>query len=261
MAVLGRAAPTTSSASDDGGAIYIYRRAGGSWQEVNILRTNQTNYHAHTIAMSSDGTRIVMQGDTITYVFDVALDANGQPEWNGTWSPNTFNNGITSTYSYVEISSDGNVLVIGDSAYSNRQGRVRIYQLINGIWTYRNEFFGNTSGSDYGNGIALSSNGDVIVVGAPRQATWGRVHVYRRNGSNWASEQILSLTSPTGSDYFGRHLSLNAAGDRIAIGAPRNTINQALLLSLITMAATGVKLRYCAPVMVLTMTSMAYKLN
>ncbi|NVK71452.1 MAG: hypothetical protein HWE31_22695, partial [Vibrio campbellii] len=217
VAVLGRDAPTTSSATDDGGAIYIYRRAGASWQEVKILRTEQTTYHASDMVMSADGKRVVMIGPTMAYVFDVAF-VNDQPDWDGSWTMTSVNHGITDTSNYGAISADGNVLVIGDDSYSSNAGRVRIYQFTNGSWSYQNQFTGG-SGSIFGFSSAVSSNGDVIAVGAFDQGNTGYVYVYRHNGSNWAFEQSFRNANYATDDYFGTGVSINAAGDRIAVGA------------------------------------------
>ncbi|KAB2822993.1 hypothetical protein, partial [Aliivibrio finisterrensis] len=217
VAVLGRDAPSTSSATDDGGAIYIYRRADASWQEVKILRTNQTSYHASDMAMSGDGKRVVMMGPTMAYVFDVAMVA-GEPDWGGSWTMTSINHGITDTSNYGAISANGNVLVIGDDAYSSKAGRVRIYQFINGSWSYQKQFTGG-SGSYFGFSSAVSSNGDVIAVGAFDQGNTGYVYVYRHNGTNWALEQSFRNANYATDDYFGVGVSINAAGDRIAVGA------------------------------------------
>ncbi len=253
VAVLGRDAPTTSSATDDGGAIYIYRRAGASWQEVKILRTEQTSYHAHDMVMSSDGKRVVMMGPTMAYVFDVALVA-GEPDWSGTWTMTSINHGITDSTNYGALSANGDVLVIGDDAYSSASGRVRIYQFTDGSWSYQNQFTGS-SGSYFGFSSAVSSNGDVIAVGAYDQGNTGYVYVYRHNGTNWAFEQSFRNANYATDDYFGFAVSINAAGDRIAVGArledgaTNNISNQGAVLCLTMMAAIGVKRRYCAPVM------------
>ncbi|KJF92484.1 hypothetical protein UB34_20405, partial [Photobacterium leiognathi] len=217
VAVLGRDAPSTSSATDDGGAIYIYRRSGASWQEVKILRTEQTTYHASDMVMSDDGKRVVMIGPTMAYVFDVAMVAE-QPDWSGAWTMTSVNHGITDSSNYGALSADGNVLVIGDDAYSTNSGRVRIYQFTDGSWNYRTQFTGGSS-SYFGLYSAVSSNGDVIAVGAFDQGNTGYVYVYRHNGTNWTFEQSFRNSNYATDDFFGTGVSINAAGDRIAVGA------------------------------------------
>ncbi|KAB2822946.1 hypothetical protein F8B77_17300, partial [Aliivibrio finisterrensis] len=65
LAVLAKRAPgVENNASEDTGAVYVYRRSGTSWAEVAILRSNQTAYHAYDMAMSADGTRIIMVAPT-----------------------------------------------------------------------------------------------------------------------------------------------------------------------------------------------------
>ncbi|WP_181360384.1 FG-GAP repeat protein, partial [Vibrio sp. 10N.286.46.E10] len=73
----------------------------------------------------------------------------------------------------------------------------------------------------FGNVVAISSNGDVIVVGASSQVTSeaGRAYVYRYDSNDWMIEQMLEASNPEGTDHFGISVSINAAGDRIVVGA------------------------------------------
>ncbi|WP_305842994.1 FG-GAP repeat protein [Photobacterium leiognathi] len=220
VAVFGRNAPTTSSATDDGGAIYIYRREGGTWQEVKILRTEQTTYHASNMVMSGDGKRVVMNVPTMAYVFDVAMVA-GEPDWGGSWTMTSINHGMSNYYISGEISANGSVLVFAqvNNPTGYYTGRVRIYQFINGSWDYQTQFTGASSGSYFGYSSAVSSNGEVIAVGAMKQGNTGYVYVYRYNGTNWALEQSFRHANYGTDDYLGVGVSINAAGDRIAVGA------------------------------------------
>ncbi len=68
-----RASSVENNVSDDSGAVYVYRRTGSSWTEVAILRSNQTSNHAHDMAMSADGSRIIMVSPTNAYIFDVPM--------------------------------------------------------------------------------------------------------------------------------------------------------------------------------------------
>ncbi|KJF92008.1 hypothetical protein UB34_21055, partial [Photobacterium leiognathi] len=71
LAVLAHRAPSTTSATDDAGAVYMYRRNGDTWMEVAILRSEQTSNHAWDMAMTPDGERVVMLAPNVAYIFDV----------------------------------------------------------------------------------------------------------------------------------------------------------------------------------------------
>ncbi|KJF92482.1 hypothetical protein UB34_20395, partial [Photobacterium leiognathi] len=137
LAVFARYAPSVdNNATDDAGATYVYRRSGATWQEVTILRTNQTTYHSMEMEMTADGRRIVMLAPTYLYTFDVPL-VDSAPDWDGTWTMTSLNHGDTDSSQYLAMSADGSTLVIGEEYYSSYQGRIRIYQNVDGVWTYR----------------------------------------------------------------------------------------------------------------------------
>lgn len=75
--------------------------------------------------------------------------------------------------------------------------------------------------------LAISSLGDVIVVGAPGQtsgpaAMWSRTIVFRFDGMSWAEEW---LASGLVADSFGHTVAVSAAGDVFAVGAPNRDIS------------------------------------
>jgi len=80
----------------------------------------------------------------------------------------------------------------------------------------------NSPADDFGLSVAI--DGDVIVVGAPRDdddgSESGSAYVYRRNGTTWYQEAKLTSAfwSAAPDDRFGA--SVAASGDMIVIGAP-----------------------------------------
>lgn len=73
---------------------------------------------------------------------------------------------------------------------------------------------------DFGWSVAVA--GDVLVVGAARQATasgsaYGAVYVFERQGGVWVETQILTTSQDTALDYFG--WSVDTDGARIVVGA------------------------------------------
>ncbi|NIY90345.1 DUF4347 domain-containing protein, partial [Vibrio campbellii] len=220
--VLSRSAPSTSAGTDNAGAAYVYRRAGTSWQEVNILRTEQSINSIVDMAVSDDGKRVVLIAENTAYVFDVAMVA-GQPDWRGSWTMDSVVHSVPDNIIYGAISGDGNVLLISDRNHrvnSVYTGRILTFRFINGVWVSQSEITG-VANVGFGSALAISSNGDVIVVGASSHSSTaaGRAYVYRYDSNDWIREQMLEASNPGGSDHFGKSVSINAAGDRIVVGA------------------------------------------
>ncbi|KJF93419.1 hypothetical protein UB34_19865, partial [Photobacterium leiognathi] len=222
LAVLAQDAPTTSSTTDDGGAVYMYRRNGDTWTEVAILRSEQTSNHAYDMAMTPDGQRVVMLAHTNAFIFDVPMIDN-QPDWDSTWTRTTYNHGeTTSAGLFLALSEDGTTMAVSDGNYSSNSGRIRIHQEVNGTWTYRQQHVG-TSGTYFGeHGIAINGDGSVIAVGAYSESTQrGYVDIYRQaTDTTWTrTRNNLGASNGESNDYFGWSVSLNRAGNRLAVGA------------------------------------------
>ena len=90
----------------------------------------------------------------------------------------------------------------------------------------------NPDVNDYfGNGIALSANGDTLAVGAPGEegdanaiSYAGAVYIFHRDDSGAWSQQALLRASNSGQfDQFGKNLTLNTSGDVLAVGAIRES--------------------------------------
>ena len=119
FAVLAHRAPSVdNNADDNSGAVYVYRRSGSNWAEVAILRSNQTNYHAHDMAMSADGKRIIMLAPTIAYIFDVPM-VDSVPDWDGVWTMITHNHGVSDSTNYLAMSADGSTFAVGGDNYNS----------------------------------------------------------------------------------------------------------------------------------------------
>ena len=64
--------------------------------------------------------------------------------------------------------------------------------------------------------LALSSDGDTLVVGAPRKEA---VYVFTRAGESWSQQAYLQASNQYGEDGFGVSVDLSDDGDTLAVGA------------------------------------------
>lgn len=118
--------------------------------------------------------------------------------------------------------SDNGVLIVGYQ-YSDH-GLVEVYDTSSAstrptyvqVWT-----------ADYGNGVAITPDARIVVVGSPRE---GRVYLYELNQGKFTSEQkITNRDIPT----FGWKVSISTSGRSIAISAPRARNDSGLDIGLI----------------------------
>lgn len=155
-------------------------------------------------------------------------------------------------YGIVAISADGNTVAIGapgedSSSMTNGDignnsldgaGAVYIYNRVNKVWAFQCYLKAPNSdeGDAFGSAISLSSDGKVIVVGAPGEDSQfggldgnqydnsakdaGAAYVYRRAGDTWLLQNYLKASNPDPADLFGSSVSISSFGSYIAIGAP-----------------------------------------
>ena len=166
---------------DDGGAesgsIRIYEWNGTTW----VLKGSQINglaageqlggyIETTTISLNNDGTILAIGvpkansniGTTRIY------------EWNGTaWVlKGSQIDGLTAERSGVSVSinSTGSVVAIGgfnfDGGVGSNSGTTRIYEWDGTAWTLKMQINGLTTGEKSGNAVSLSSDGNVVAIGA-----------------------------------------------------------------------------------------------
>src|SRR6266705_2453345 len=90
----------------------------------------------------------------------------------------------------------------------------------------------NTGAADeFGFAVALSSDGNTLVVGAPGEASAGAetdnsapsagaVYVYTRSGAAWSQQAYIKASNPGAGDQFGTSVALSSNGNTLAVGAP-----------------------------------------
>ncbi|MEM1143988.1 MAG: hypothetical protein AAGI88_15525, partial [Pseudomonadota bacterium] len=130
----------------------------------------------------------------------------------------------------ISLSGDGLTLAVGapfndgSGANGGNTGQVRVYRFTEGEWQ---QLGGTIDGEDAfglsGSSVSLSSNGNIVAIGAPRDSTAagdfsGQVRVFQWNGLIW--EQLgAGINGAAGRDEFGQAVSLSSNGEILAIGA------------------------------------------
>jgi hypothetical protein len=126
----------------------------------------------------------------------------------------------------VAISSQGNTAVVGAPGHTvngnSWTGAAYVFSRTNGVWTLKAEFVGSTDGAQFGQSVAISSDGTRIVVGSPHDGTndTGAVYFYVK-GSTWPQAPTSTVTGPQTNDRFGYSVALSGNGNAVAVGEPR----------------------------------------
>jgi hypothetical protein len=125
--------------------------------------------------------------------------------------------------SSVALAGDGSVAAVGAPNYSDRPGRVYIYERRGRSWESRTQLTASNAsdGDNFGFGLDLSTDGTTLLAGRssgdPETA-----HVFTRGGNNWRETARL-LSSDDRFEGFGLAVALDGDGDRAVVGTPSDS--------------------------------------
>jgi hypothetical protein len=138
----------------------------------------------------------------------------------------------------VAVSGDGGTMAVAAVGRDGFSGIVSVFRRQSGLWREEAQVRGTwTEATDhFGLSIALSSDGNALVVGAPLEdsaATTvngsersnarhdsGAAYVFVRSGSTWTQEAFLKAGNADVGDNFGTSVAVSGDGATVVIGAP-----------------------------------------
>tara|TARA_B100000575_G_C23138836_1_gene662269 strand:+ start:234 stop:4397 length:4164 start_codon:yes stop_codon:yes gene_type:complete len=128
----------------------------------------------------------------------------------------------------VVFNDVGNIIAISSTGSNSNAGHVSIYQLNGNSWDKLGSTIEGSNSENSGIGLDLSSDGKTIAIGSPNYKKEnsfnypGRVRIYQYDESLSEWSQKANLIGEGAGPNFGKSLSLNSDGTRIAIGAPKD---------------------------------------
>jgi hypothetical protein len=208
---------------NESGKIEIYKWDGTIWSPKGLIAPSIADIRIGTsIALDSIGDAIVLGAPGNGNVTPA-----GRPyvyDWNGSiWiERGSFPtlSGDSFFGSTVDIASDGNTVIVGAKNGGNLQagtGEVWMYSWNGSAWIDKGSGLSGAFETEFGKCVAMSSSGNVIVVGNVNESS---VSIYEWNGTNWSLKGIEIIELTTG-DEFGTSVDINAAGNIVCIGAWR----------------------------------------
>ena len=186
-----------------------------------------------SVAMNANGNIVAFGADTL-------LNETGQVyvyQWNGTaWNQKgnkIIGDAVEDAFgTAISMSDDGLTIAIsanGSDIGGLNAGLVRVYNW-NGInWTQKGQdLIGEAAGDRCGRSVAISANGNRVVIGADQNAgngiNAGHVRVYSWNGAMW-TQLGLDIEAVGPDNFLGYRVAINNAGTTIAMSAPFNSDN------------------------------------
>ena len=125
----------------------------------------------------------------------------------------------------VALSSDGNTALIGGPLDNGEVGAGWVFRRSGSSWTQQGEKLtgsGESGKGDFGDSVALSSDGNTALIGAPLDnSEVGAAWVFRRSGSSWTQQgEKLTGSGERGKGFFGNGVPLSSDGSTALIGGP-----------------------------------------
>jgi hypothetical protein len=201
------------------GTAYVFRRSGSNWvQDAQLNASDQATirYFGSTVAISGDGNRIVVsspvhtgsQGRAYVYAY------NG-----GVWSEEQILTYPSIAFGHrlgyaMALDSTGSTLVA--TTPFTLQGSAQVFTRTGTTWTHLTTLSASNGVNNYYFGVSadISGSGDTIVVGNYHWSG-GSVYVYRKQGSSWSQDQIITATGTPTTRNFGSQVSLSPDGSKL----------------------------------------------
>jgi flagellin-like hook-associated protein FlgL len=214
------------------GQVRIYDWNGSAWIQrgTDIDGESSGDEMGQSVALSSDTNTLVVgspfnggnggrSGNVRVY------------DWNGSaWIQRGTDIDGESSNNYngqsVSVSADGSIIAMGAVKNNGNAGHVRIYYWSGSSWIQRGgDIDGEASGDEIGQSVALSADGNSIVMGAQFNdgggSNSGHARVFDWNGSGWV-QRGGDIDGERSGDYSGISVSITDDGNSVAIGARGN---------------------------------------
>ncbi|MCY1008643.1 hypothetical protein OV079_24380 [Nannocystis pusilla] len=183
--------------TEDSGAVYVYSRDGGAWDQRAYLKASNTGKwdgFGSALALSADGTTLAVGA------------------------------------SHEESKSAG---INGDQTDNSlASGAVYMFTVKDGAWSQQAYIKASNPGESdsFGFSVALASDGDTLAVAAPSkdlvasefdgdQPNAGALYVFSRQGQVWQQEAFLNAPNAKEGDYFAGAIALSGDGSILVAGA------------------------------------------
>lgn len=206
----------------DTGGVYMwsYDVGGDSWNiDQTLTASNANTSGTFGQAVDLQGTRLLVGDPGIggAYVFDLN-DSTGDWEETAILTDNRSSLGL-----FVALSEDGTRALV--SSLHSGYGYVTYYTYDGASWTDRGYFGDGSSGSRFGQGLAMNGAGTQAIVGS-YQYNSSQGYAYRLTLSDTAvvnEGAIIPSPPPAPADYYGHGIGLAKNAPAVLIGAYGDT--------------------------------------
>jgi hypothetical protein len=214
------------------GHVRVYQFSGSDWVQkgADIDGDSLGSYCGKSVNLSADGSVVAIGSTTgtgLTYGGKVQVYQYSGSSWVQKGS-DIIGDAFLDMFGYdCALSADGNTVA---ACSGSGDGYVRVYTYDSGSadWMQKGTDVTGENGGDFSAGASLDMNayGTVFVIGATENddagTNAGHARVFVFSGSDW-TQRGSDIDGDNAYDKAGKSVSINDAGDAIAIGAARNS--------------------------------------
>jgi hypothetical protein len=257
------------------GGVYVFARHGAQWSEEAFIKASNVeegDQFGFALALSADGTTLAagaigessratgIGGDETNNAFGSAgavyvFKRDSMHQWSQQAYVKASNTGVGDSFgATLALSADGNTMAVGalfensdakgingdqsDNSASSA-GAVYVFTRDAGqLWSQQAYIKASNpeARDEFGSGVALSSDGNTLAVGAfgeDSRATGiggdqndnsaslaGAAYVFTRAAGQWSQQAYVKASLADPDDAFGFALSLSGDGNTLAVSAP-----------------------------------------
>ena len=246
-----------NSAEERAGAVYVFVRSEGSWQQQAYLKASNTepgDIFGTAVSLSADGDTLAIGAG---FEDSTATGINGDQNDNSardagavyvfvrsesSWQQQAYVK-ASNTRSFhrfgsaISLSADGDTLAVGADGEDSSPGAAYVFVRSEGSWQEQAFLLSSNTRPLHrlGSAISLSADGNTLAVGAVGEDSGatgingdqndnsardaGAAYVFVRSEGIWQQQAYLKASNTEPGDRFGDALSLSADGNTLVIGA------------------------------------------
>lgn len=220
------------------GEVYVFTQTGGNWNStptvtpLGLPSGMQGQYFGEGLTVSGNGQILFVgtgpaTGTTLGDIYAYTFSA-------GSWSnpvalPMTGIPAGTDVGRVLAASASGDVLVAGAPQAGSAYGAVYVWTKNGSAWSNPVALSPPSSLGPkgtlafFGQAVAISSDGTVILSGAPGgNNSQGAAYVYTESGGLWSVSPVMLASPLANSNSFGTSVALSPEGTQAFVGMPIN---------------------------------------
>ena len=220
------------------GAAYVFVKSGGVWsQEAKLIASDKaaSDNFGKSVAIDANGDRIAVGAflaNTLgtTDAGAVYIYTRSGSTWTQETKLYASDRGSTDRFgSSVAFTDNADRVAIGainvDRGAQLNIGAVYVFSRSGTTWTEEAKLTDSviSTATFIGASVDISSTGDRVIAGAngydlTGATDAGAAYIFVRSGTTWTQEAILVASDRLASDDAGYSVSMNSAGDVVAVG-------------------------------------------